>query len=129
METMETGGRRKPGRPRKYAQGRQQAATRFTPARYRDLAAAAEANARSVSEEIEFRIEQSFLVDVIRGVAEVGEELKDIAMELLAKAQARNVELEARVAELEKAQTINEEMIERAVTKALAKARIAIGET
>ena len=42
--------------------------------------------------------------------------------ELMAKAMAR-------IAELEKSQTLNEEMIERAVTRALAKARLTINGT
>jgi hypothetical protein len=124
METTETGERRKPGRPRKYAQGRQQAAARFTPARYRDLAAAAEASARSISEEIEHRIEKSFsedrLAEIARGVMEFNGELASIANELLQKALAR-------IKELERELTLNEEMVERAVTRALGKARISIG--
>jgi hypothetical protein len=131
METIETGERRKPGRPRKYAQGRHQAAARFSPARYRDLAAAAEASARSISEEIEYRIEKSFsedrLLEIARGEKELKGELLSIAIEQLKQAMARITELMARITELERAQTFDEEMIERGVTKALAKARISIG--
>jgi hypothetical protein len=66
------------------------------------------------------RLEFAIPLVIARGVAEVHEELLSIAQELLAKALAR-------ISELEQAQTLNEEMIERAVAKALGKARIAIG--
>lgn len=46
------------GRPRLYSGGRRATTVRFTPERYRDLAAAAEAAGRSISEKIEYRIER-----------------------------------------------------------------------
>lgn len=45
-------------RPRKHGQGRINATVRFTPQRHEELKAAAEASGRSVSEEVEFRIER-----------------------------------------------------------------------
>jgi hypothetical protein len=118
--------RRPPGRPRKFGQGRLHATVRFTPDRYRQLKEAADKEGRSISEEVEARVTQTFfedgLADIRRGVAEVSRELSDIGQELLAKALARITELEA-------AQVLNEETIERAVAKALAKARLTIGDT
>jgi hypothetical protein len=57
--------RRKPGRPRKYGQGRINATVRFTPERYAALKKAADEAGRSVSEEVEARIERSFQNDVL----------------------------------------------------------------
>ena len=117
--------RRKPGRPRKYGRGRVNATVRFTPERYAALKAAADVQRRSVSEEVEARVERSFteavFVEIAQDLKSNGAELVSIAAELLDKAMAR-------VAELEKAQTFNEEAIERAVTRALAKARLTIGD-
>ena len=56
MATVTTG--RKPGRPRRYAPGRINATVRFTPERYAALKAEAEKAGRSVSEEVEYKIEQ-----------------------------------------------------------------------
>ena len=55
---MESGERRGPGRPRRYPRGRINAAVRLTPTRYAALRAAAVAAGRSLSEEIEHRIEK-----------------------------------------------------------------------
>jgi|SRR6516164_8921955 hypothetical protein len=49
---------RKPGRPRKFAEGRINATIRFTPERYAELKAAADKNRRSVSEQVEAMIEE-----------------------------------------------------------------------
>src|SRR5262249_28848455 len=57
-----TGGkpkRRKPGRPRKSGEGRINATARFTPGTYAELKAAADQNRRSVSEEVEARVERA----------------------------------------------------------------------
>jgi predicted HicB family RNase H-like nuclease len=51
--------RRKPGRPRKYGQGRINATVRFTPERHAELRAAADQNGRSVSEQVEYLIERA----------------------------------------------------------------------
>jgi hypothetical protein len=64
MERMtESGERRGPGRPRKFPPGRVKAAVRFTPARYADLKAAAASHGRSVSEEVEARVERAAALD------------------------------------------------------------------
>jgi hypothetical protein len=124
MTDVVTDERRRPGRPRKFGQGRINCSVRFTPERYRDLKAEADGNGRSISEEVEFRIEKlnalAWENDFRRDLANIGHELSDIAKELLAKALAR-------IDELEKAQTLSEETIERAVTRALAKMRFALG--
>jgi hypothetical protein len=49
--------RRSAGRPRKYGQGRVSAHVRFTPERYAVLKGAADANGRSVSEQVEWVVE------------------------------------------------------------------------
>lgn len=49
---------RKPGRPRKFAEGRINATVRFTPERYAELKAAADKSGRSVSEQVETMIEE-----------------------------------------------------------------------
>lgn len=124
MTDVGTGERRMPGRPRKFGQGRINATVRFTPKIYAALKTAADSNGRSVSEEVETSIERKIrdepLVEIARGIDEVGQELLSIAEELLQKALAR-------IDQLEKAQTLSEEMIERAVSRALAKTRLTIG--
>jgi hypothetical protein len=123
--TSEESERRKPGRPRRYGQGRINATVRFTPERYADLKAAAEEQRRSISEEVEARVERSFteaaFEKIARDLKANSSEMVEIAAKLLDKAMAR-------IDELEKAQTLNEEAIERAVTRALAKARLTIGD-
>ena len=64
---------------------------------------------------------EAVFVEIAQDLKSNGAELVSIAAELLDKAMAR-------IAELEKAQTFNEEAIERAVTRALAKARLTIGD-
>lgn len=54
--------RRKPGRPRKYGQGRVNATVRFTPERYAELQAEADQNGRSLSEQVEHLVEQTRLL-------------------------------------------------------------------
>src|SRR4051794_1793692 len=49
---------RRPGRPRKHAPGRVHATVRFAPDRYLDLKKAADAAGRSISEEVEGRVER-----------------------------------------------------------------------
>jgi hypothetical protein len=116
--------RRKPGRPRKYGEGRINATVRFTPKAYDALKTAADDNRRSVSEEVERRIERSLaeerVAHIQRGIAQVAKDLQEIAQELLDKAGACIQRLEA-------AQAHNEEAIERAVARALAKAGLIIG--
>jgi hypothetical protein len=53
----------KRGRPRKYATGRANVAARLVPERYAAVLKAAQDNKRSISEEIEHRIDQSFRTD------------------------------------------------------------------
>jgi hypothetical protein len=51
--------RRKPGRPRKYGQGRINATVRFTPERYAELRAEADQQGRSFSEQVEHIVERA----------------------------------------------------------------------
>jgi hypothetical protein len=57
--------KRKPGRPRRYAFGRHKVYVRLTPARHADLISEAKKNRRGLSEELEMRIERSFIDDVL----------------------------------------------------------------
>ena len=50
--------RRPPGRPRKYGPGRITSTVRHTPALYAELEAAAEQAGRSISEQVEFELEE-----------------------------------------------------------------------
>jgi hypothetical protein len=116
--------RQKPGRPRKFGQGRVNATVRFTRERYSDLKAAADVAGRSISEEVEARIEKLTVLEAeysaFLRLEEVTRKLSGITSEQLDKALAR-------ISELEEAQALNEAMIERAVLKALAKTRLTIG--
>jgi hypothetical protein len=56
---IEKTSRRKPGRPRKYGQGRVNATVRFTPERYAELQAEADQNRRSLSEQVEYIVEHA----------------------------------------------------------------------
>jgi|SRR6516225_10205027 hypothetical protein len=134
MTTTESGsGRRPPGRPRKYGQGRINATVRFTPERYAALKAEADKQGRSVSEEVEVRVGRSFTDDVLtgiqRGLNEVTAEMSEIGQELLNKAlaqidelRARNRELETRVTELLQEQALTEERLTQIVENAVARA-------
>jgi hypothetical protein len=57
MSTTETKERKRTGRPRKYGQGRISSLVRHTPERYAELKAAAEEAGRSISEQVEFELE------------------------------------------------------------------------
>ena len=137
--------RRKPGRPRKFEQGRIKAAVRVRPKTYAVLKAASDSNRRSVSEEIETKLEESSLSeslqDIRRDIKDVSTNIQKLtaanlttsppvitAASLTLKSETDLLDKAlARIDELEKAQTLNEEMIERAVLRALAKTHITIG--
>jgi hypothetical protein len=57
MTTVETGAPRKKGRPARYGQGRSSLHVRFTPERIALLKALADHNGRSLSEQVEFVVE------------------------------------------------------------------------
>ena len=116
---------RKPGRPRKYGRGRIKAAVRFTPNRYAELRAAADVEGRSVSEEIEARVERSF---VEKGLQDIRRELDQLTAERAGMWEELFEKAITRMAELQQAKALNEETIERAVARALARARLSIGE-
>jgi hypothetical protein len=61
---------RRPGRPRRYESGRINATVRFTPERYADLKTSALQSGRSISEEVEVRVERALQYD--RTVAAMG---------------------------------------------------------
>jgi BMFP domain-containing protein YqiC len=126
IEAVLTG--RKPGRPRKFAQGRINATTRFRPALYATLRDQARANGRSFSEEIEFRIEKTILEEGVlgeirRGLDKVSDETRDIMAELLEQYRTRIEELQQRIADLERERPFNEgrltQIVETAITRAL----------
>jgi uncharacterized coiled-coil DUF342 family protein len=63
----EKNSRRKPGRPRKFGQGRINATVRFTPERHAELQAEADKNGRSLSEQVEHMVEQTRLLRELVG--------------------------------------------------------------
>jgi hypothetical protein len=95
---------RKPGRPRKYAAGRPHATVRFTPGRYAALKAEAEKNGRSMSEEVEHRVELSFVYG--ESIRHLLDSIKDLKSEKAA----------------------HEEAIERAIERAVARMFAKMGE-
>jgi len=122
MEKLET--RKGPGRPRKFAEGRRNTTVRFTPDQYAKLEKSAQDQRRSISEEIEARIARSFQEDALQDIkAEIGRldtELLDMWRDLFEQAKRRIDGLHA-------AQSLTEEKVEAAVARALAKARLTIG--
>jgi hypothetical protein len=62
MTSIEKTSRRKPGRPRKYGQGRINATVRFTPERHAELQTEADQRGRSFSEQVEHVVEQRRLL-------------------------------------------------------------------
>jgi hypothetical protein len=77
---------RKPGRPRKYGQGRINATVRFTPEQYAALRAEADRHGRSVSEEVEIRIAESFnsgtLQDALATLDSVLDQMQELQQKL-----------------------------------------------
>jgi hypothetical protein len=59
MTSSEKTSRRKPGRPRKYGQGRINATVRFTSERHAELQAEAKDQGRSFSEQVEYIVEHA----------------------------------------------------------------------
>jgi hypothetical protein len=58
MTTTETAERKRGGRPRRYAPGRITSTVRHTPQLYAELEASAEQAGRSISEQVEFELEE-----------------------------------------------------------------------
>ena len=114
---------RKPGRPRKYGAGRIHATVRFTAERYAELKAAADDKGRSVSEEVEGRVERTFEQDKFKHIRE---QLDRDNAELLKIWEELVNRLLARIDELRESSPLTEQAIENAVTRALAKARLTI---
>ena len=81
--------RRPPGRPRRHAPGRINATVRFSPSRHQDLKKAAEAAGRSVSEEVEHRMERLAHYEMV--IAEVKEWQAKMAVNIEA-AERSNLE-------------------------------------
>jgi hypothetical protein len=120
--------RRKPGRPRKYGQGRINATVRFTPERYAELRTEADQNGRSVSEQIEHMVEQTRLLRELVGQLKVafsgankdGARLRRELDELRAAHAAELDRLKAAAYAIEEKQLA--EIVEAAVMRALGKA-------
>jgi hypothetical protein len=80
--------KRKPGRPRKYGEGRIHATVRFTPERYAELKADADRLGRSVSEQVEALIEQALTVSqTLAAVSMTLPELQQRTADSLLRAQ------------------------------------------
>lgn len=103
---------RKPGRPRKYGQGRINATVRFTPERYAALKAKAEKAGRSVSEEVEHQIEQ------LNTVMEMQQQLQDTLATLdMAYDQIRKLQQQLTATKRDDERLA--QIVEDAVTRAL----------
>jgi hypothetical protein len=96
---------RKPGRPR--GPGRINATVRFSPDQYAALRDSAERQGRSVSEEVETRIQQSFSDEEVRETVERGldrlnatiDQEKELLSKIIAKYQARAEKLQQQIIE------------------------------
>jgi hypothetical protein len=133
---IEKTSRRKPGRPRKYGQGRVNATVRFTPERYAELQAEADQNRRSLSEQVEYIVENAArdretiadlrreLTAVWHGRVEDTQAVTEHAVEQMDKLKAMHAtelkKLGAAHAPREKRLA---EIVEAAVARALAKPR------
>jgi hypothetical protein len=88
MQKAAVRGARKPGRPRKYGEGRIHATVRFTPEQYAALRAEADGHGRSVSEEVETRIAESFnsgtLQDALATLDSVLDQMRELQHRLAA---------------------------------------------
>jgi hypothetical protein len=118
-QTAEVSQTRKGGRPRKFAPGRVVIAVRVTPARHADLAAVAQVQGRSLSEEVEFRLE-----DYAR-VAELERKEQDIlaSFDQVMNTYADKVaKLERQIAELRREAALNDAKIVRIAADAAARA-------
>lgn len=126
MPTAAVNEGRRPGRPRKYGQGRINATVRFTPERYAALKAEADRQGRSISEEVERRIDQTFADDRYREIERLMKEMNDLMhlrwQELFNEAMGRIHELEAQIAELEKERALSEDRLAHIVEDAVARA-------
>jgi hypothetical protein len=137
---IEKTSRRKPGRPRKYGQGRINATVRFTPERYAELQAEADQKGRSLSEQVEHMVEQTRLlrelVDQLKvAFSSANYDAKGLLRRLDDREAAHTAELEA--LKMEHAAELAElrvtaaalgadrlaEIIEARVVRALAKSR------
>jgi hypothetical protein len=131
---------RKPGRPRKYGQGRINATVRFTPERHAELQKEADQHRRSFSEQIEYMIERAVSDrQLIADLRRERDEAADRAAADIRAVTAYGVEQMDRLramhaAELErmKAYALHEDrladIIESAVARAFAKSRRLKGE-
>jgi hypothetical protein len=128
--------RRKPGRPRKYGQGRINATVRFTPERYAELRAEADQNGRSVSEQVEHIVERAVSDrQLIADLRRERDEADDKTIESMRAVTAYGVEQmdklkamhAAELGRLKEAYALQEErlaeIVEAAVARALARPR------
>jgi hypothetical protein len=100
MTTVETGAPRKKGRPARYGQGRTSLHVRFTPERIVMLKALADRNGRSLSEQVEFVVEdhgrvEELVAKLARSDAETQNLLAQISdhMDQIWKLQQQNRKL------------------------------------
>jgi hypothetical protein len=126
MQTAAVREGRKPGRPRKYGQGRINATVRFTPERYAALKAKADRQGRSVSEEVEQRINRTFAEDRTHDIKRDLDELYQLISARWEVISARWEELfgqaTGRIAELEKERVLSEHSLAQIVEGAVARA-------
>ena len=144
MTTIEGGEPSKPaGRPRRFGRGRVNCTVRFSPERYATLKAAAAATGRSVSEQVEFLIEdRERFVEIVGDLVASNADMRETTDQFIKRLEQVEVKQEneraaLRKKELENAQRVadrlqkeltsqNEriaEIVAIAVAKALGKGR------
>jgi hypothetical protein len=109
MPTEAVSAERKPGRPR--GPGRVNATVRFSPDQYAALRDSADRQGRSVSEEVEARIQQSFSDESVRETVERGldslnaaiDQEKELLSKVIAKHQARTEKLQQQITDSKEA--------------------------
>ena len=119
---------RKPGRPRKFGQGRINATVRFSPQRYEMLRLEADQNGRSISEQVEHMVEQTLLLQRLAKSLRTSylRECNDNKVLRLALDELKTASRDELLSYLKLGGSELAEIIEAAVTRALARARLTI---
>ena len=112
MTSIKKTSRRKPGRPRKYGQGRINATVRFTPERYAELRAQADANGRSVSEQVEYLVNSAIYEQKL-----VANFRRELEADVASSAEALRAASEKQMKQLEAEHAKRMEQLEAEVAK------------
>jgi hypothetical protein len=122
MTTIESG-ERKSGRPRRFGRGRINTTVRFTPERYTELKSAADAAGRSVSEQVEFLIEDHQRFEKVLGEVVIPslDRLEARLEEFVASRDKRIATAQGTIDRLQKERASDNERIAEIVAVAVAK--------